>query len=367
MIVCCLPLSTSVAQPDLADAEVLAGAEAVQSLGRLRSVVLKDVPFGDAVSDLQTNLRYAIVVEHMIDPGQPVTLVTGLVKSDELLRQLAASIGADVSFTENYAVVGRPESVGRLRTVLELRRTELRSMRTKLDADVYRRCFEPAGSGWPNLMRPNEYVRQQIQSVGLTVSEEQLLPHDLWKAQSLPAVEFVERMTVVLNQYDLTFQIDDVGRVIFIPVEERPSVRRRVRVPSDRRMAVESLLKAEPSVQAAWVGSRVTLDGTVEMIEAVEGVIRNESTTATKEDLRTQGFTMSIPHGSTVLQVVESFRAQGVEIRIQGASDAVRQHFLQRKVQLNAERMLGAEFFPTLLKENGVTVRVEADYVLIQL
>lgn len=367
LLMWCFLLPLCSAQTDSPDVGLLTGTEARESLRQLRSVTLKSVPFAQAVSNLQQSLRYAIVVDHTIDPDQPMTLATGLLQSDQLLRRLAVSIGADVSFTDHFAFVGRPESVKRLRTIMELRRTDLRLLRTKLSSDVYRRCFEQSGNGWPDLMRPDRYVREQVLAVGLKLPDSETLPHDLWRSQTLPALEFVERVTVVLNQFDLTFSVSDEGDVRLVPVDERPFLRRRVRVPSDRKAIVESLLETDDSVvQANWSGSRVTIDGTVEVIERVEAMIRNETEATATSDLRTQRFTMAIPSGSTVFRVIESLKASGVDVRLEGSSENLKQQFLQQNVELEAEGMLGSEFFLALFKADGVTVSVEADHVLVK-
>ncbi|MEP3481863.1 MAG: hypothetical protein ABJZ55_21650 [Fuerstiella sp.] len=347
----------------------LTGKKTAQSLQRLRSVTLQAVPLADVLADLQASLQYAIVLDHRVDPQQPITLTTGLVNSREVLHQVAQAAHVDVSFAERFAAMGPSDSVSRLRTVMELRRTEVRALRAKLDSKTYQLWFDEGESGWLDLMQPNRFVTEQVEAAGMACQMGEKIPHDLWRAQQLPSLDLVQRLTVVLNQFDLTFQVDEKGVVQILPVDQFPTLSRRIRVPKERRSAVEALLQAtELPHQTSWSGSRLTLQATIELAEAVEAVIRNEEEkSVVEEGLKTQLFTMSIPAGSTVSRVIESLKASGISIRMEGGNSPQRQAYLQSKVQLDAKRMVGAEFFPALFQVNGGTVQVEGKYVLIQL
>lgn len=363
------PAPRCLAQDSTQNVSFLTGKKAAESLQRLRSATLQAVPLADVLAGLQASLQYAIVLDHRIDPQQPITLTTGLIDSREVLRQVAQAAGADVAFAERFAAMGPSDSVSRLRTVMEIRRAELRALRTKLDSKTYQLWFDESEAGWLDLMQPNRFVTEQFAAAGMACQLEQKIPHDLWRAQQLPALDLVQRLTVVLNQFDLTFQVDEKGVVQILPVEQFPALSRRLRVPKERRSAVEAFLQTtELRHKASWSGSRLTLQATVELVEAVEAVIRNEEgKSVVEEGLKTQLFTMSIPAGSTVFRVVESLKVSGISIRIEGGNSQQREAYLQSKVQLDAKRMVGAKFFPALFQVNGGTVRVEGKYVLIQL
>lgn len=355
------------AQQATPKAELFTGTRALESLQRPRSVTLQAVPLLDAITNLQNRMQYAIILDRRIDPRQPITLATGLVNSKDVLRQVAEAAKAKVVFADGFAVVGPAESVSKLRTVMELRRNEVRSLRSKLGPAKYQSWFDEVGAGWPNLMQPQRFVVEQIQMAKATPEQSAELPHDLWRAQQLPALNLIQRLSIVLNQFDQTFRIEENSVVKLVPVEENPTVRRRFRVPNDRREAVEALLQRhQPSADATWSGSRMTLRGRVELMEAVESAIRNKTVSNNQQGLKTQLFSMSIPAGSTIFRVVESLKASGVTIRIQGLNLRRREEYLQTKIQMDAERMPGAEFFPALLKADGGTVKVEQDFVLIQ-
>lgn len=349
------------------DVELLTGKQAQESLDRKRSATLQAVPLLDAISDLQASLQYAIILDHRIDPDQPITLATGMVDSREVLRGIAQAAGADVAFADRFAVVGPPASVDRLRTVLEIRRSEVRALRKKLSSQVYGLWFDDVGAGWPSLMQPDYFVTQQIQMAGMTRQSGFELPYDAWRSQQLPGLDLVERLTVVLNQFGRTFQVAENGTVSIMPVEENPTVRRRVRIPTDRRSAVESFLQnQDPAVAASWSGNRVTLQGRIELIESVERIVRDQEAGAQKEGLKTQLFTMSIPAGSTIGQVVESLKVSGISIRIEGLNSQQLEGYLQTEVQLDARRMPGSEFFSALLQVDGGAVQVRKTDVLVQ-
>jgi hypothetical protein len=78
------------------------------------------------------------------------------------------------------------------------------------------------------------------------------VPHDLWAAADLPALAWVDRLTLVAIQFDLTFKISADGRqitLIAVPAEvSQPSAKRatpRKPVPPSRGQVVISRLEVQ--------------------------------------------------------------------------------------------------------------------------
>lgn len=346
----------------------LTGNALSDQLNRPRSMTLKGVPLLSVLNDLQNSLPYAIVLDHRIDPDQPVTLATGMVPTSEAIRQIAAHAACAVSFSERFAFIGPESSAGRLRTVIQIRQAEIRAMRSRLGDDRLRRIFEEQGNGWPQLTQPASFVAQQLKDLDLPLKKGLEIPFDLWRKQRLPKTDVVERLMLILVQYDLTFQVDDDLQISFCPLEDRPAVKRRFLVPANRRDAVMEVVGRDSGEsRVTWAGNRVTIEGRVEFLDAVKATVEGRDVKVATQPLTAQLFTMTIPRGTSVNQVIESLKDSGLIVEIEAGSADDERLYRRQKVQLEASQMPGAKFFPALLQVGGAEVLVQSDRIVIRL
>src|ERR1700732_4914824 len=65
---------------------------------------------------------------------------------------------------------------------------------------------QKATISWEDLERPAEIVSRIGQQFGLTIVGLEQVPHDLWAGAAIPDATVCEALSLVLNQFDLTFE-----------------------------------------------------------------------------------------------------------------------------------------------------------------
>src|SRR5690606_2736806 len=91
------------------------------------------------------------------------------------------------------------------------------------------------------------------------------VPHDLWAAADLPPLTWVERMTVVLHQFDLTFRIDADTKSIVIeplPTDIHQEKDYAAGAKPEERLAEWQLRAPDATIELR--GKRIFVRGTVE-------------------------------------------------------------------------------------------------------
>jgi hypothetical protein len=121
--------------------------------------------------------------------------------------------------------VGPSGAAARLRTLAELRREESRHA----VANLRQALFTKRRLDWDALTAPREILaklaaQERFEPLGLKT-----VPHDLWPASQLPTLTLIDRLTLVLNGFDLTFRPVGEQTIEIIEIEQPVILERRYR------------------------------------------------------------------------------------------------------------------------------------------
>src|SRR5262249_26688795 len=78
-----------------------------------------------------------------------------------------------------------------------------------LSSDAKSRFLRTQAWQWEELAQPRQLLDELARQAHVTVANPDAIPLDLWPAVSLPPLAWVDRLTLLLAGFDLTFQIDD--------------------------------------------------------------------------------------------------------------------------------------------------------------
>jgi hypothetical protein len=118
------------------------------------------------------------------------------------------------------AYLGPAETARRLRTIAALRLEDAR----RLPKDSQRRLLTARSWDWPELAEPRQLAEQLAGQAGLKIANPERIEHDLWPAAELPPLSWVERMTLVLAPFDLTFRFDRRGQIELVELPADPAL-----------------------------------------------------------------------------------------------------------------------------------------------
>ncbi|MSR58345.1 MAG: hypothetical protein EXS05_11825 [Planctomycetaceae bacterium] len=273
---------------------VVAAGQVDQRLESQAAPLLVDKPFHQALDqpfaatwkniDLRTitgritSARHiAILVDRRLDPSRTHSVAASGEAVGAFLERLAEESGGRTSTASNTIYLGPQAAAAKLRTLVALRQSELIDPNYGISKVRQRELARTTTFVWADLDRPVDLVDRLAKGYQLHVEGLNCIPHDLWAAAALPEATAAEALSMVLIQWDLTFEWIDQGRGIQLaPIPERVVIERRHR-PS-QRVSVAAALKLcreeLPDLKARGMGGEIVARGTLEQHEALERLLR---------------------------------------------------------------------------------------------
>lgn len=339
-----------------------------EALEAPRSLQVTNVPVRQVLADLQTSTQVAILLDRRTDPSRRIDVATPYQATRQVLQAVADAVpDTAVSFGDQYVFLGPDKAVQRLRTLVEINRQSVQALRRTLDGETYRQLVAVRAVSWPDLAQPRQLIQQAADAAGLQLQNPDSVPHDLWAAADLPSMAFGDFATLVLNQFDQTFQITADGQLILIPVPPVITLQRLHRVASKQRETIAAdISRLFPDLAVEWNGSQMVVQGTVEQHAEIQALLHEKpGSTMTAQGLKTRQFTMKVPAGTQFGQLLESLKSSGIAIRIEGKTQSQLQPLLQQTLEFDLQNLPGPEFFPQVFATWNAEVMVEDAEVVI--
>lgn len=332
-----------------------------RALETRRAISTQAVPIREIVADLQEQAGICIVVDRRIDPSQRLTINTGLVSTEDLLRQVAAELpAANISVNRSFVYIGPFDTARRLRTLCEQKRLLVLNARREFEKEAYAKVAKAELQTWGELVTPQDLVVEFSKNAGLKILNPDAIPHDLWHAAQLSAMPFAELAMLVLIQFDLAFDIDPANvECTIVPIPEVVLLERRHSVSSRRRdVAQKQLMEKFRELEAQWGRSAVLVHATYEQHEQIAVLLSGkdpaEDPPVMNESLKTRLFTLSLPNGVTWRSLMSQLQKSGVVIR----AEVDLAELLDQKVSGDFKRLPGSQFFNQLFNRLPVQVEV---------
>lgn len=362
----CLLLSTaSLAWAQQSRVDWRTGTDLQKRLAAPIGVHWTGKPTRAALSSLSRTQRVAAMLDRRVDPDRPLDATYTDATLEAIFHDLAKYLEAKYVQFGPVALLGPVEGVSRIRTLALLRREEAR----RLPAAAARRYLKAQRSAWDDLAEPRELVRLLAQEGRFEAHGLERIPHDLWPAADLPSLSLLDRLTLILNQFDLTFEISADGSAITltsIPAEVW-LVRDYAGGPRAEQTAAR-WAQLIPQAQVKVVGQTVYVKGLLEEHERITRPDRGAhgspaastaSTASTAED-RSQ-FTIDDARatlGDIIASLSPQLKAQiGVELRVDRAAIRAAGVSLDQQVSVSIRNATLDELLEAILKDTGCTHR----------
>lgn len=184
------------------------GRDFTQQLAAPLSGTWAQVPLKELTAGLARTQNVAIVLDRRVDPQQPLTLDVADMPMAEALGKVAAERKLEIIYLGPIVYLAPAGEAAGLEAVFKSRRDELRA----LPASVARRWRSAKTMAWEDLTAPAELVAVLCAEGGFSVTNPDRLPHDLWAAADLPKLALVDRVSFILGQFGLTFEMLPAGK-----------------------------------------------------------------------------------------------------------------------------------------------------------
>lgn len=202
-----------------------------------------------------------VLIDRRVDPSSPLALTADRVPAEETVRAAAERSGAKLALLDGLAYIGPEPAAKRLATVAALRTKEAQSASTELR----KKLLDRQPWQWDDFAAPRELLAKLGEDASVTMVGAEQIPHDLWAAAKLPPLTLVERLTVLLQQFDLTYRIgDDGGSIVLEPLPERVFIERDYAAGAKPEERLEEWRSRAPEAEIELRGKRIVVRGTVE-------------------------------------------------------------------------------------------------------
>jgi hypothetical protein len=248
----------------------LTGAPLQRQLTQPVGISWSGNPLRQALGGLSRTQRVAVLIDRRVDPGQKLELQLNDLPLEALLREIARTRQLGVSLLGSVVYFGPPRASSLLRTIAALRTEEIRG----LPADLQRKFLLPQRIAWDDFATPRDLLAQLAEQNGLQITRADLVPHDLWAAADLPPLSLVDRLTLILVQFDLTFQVARDGKSVnLVAVPERVALTRGYPGGPEPQATAERFALLVPEAQIKVVGEEVYVTGLLEAHEQITSAL----------------------------------------------------------------------------------------------
>jgi hypothetical protein len=164
-------------------------------------------PFRRAITNLSRSQCVAILLDRRVDPDEKIDISFNDVTLEAAIKLIAGKKQIGFAKVGPVIYLGPTATAEKLRTLSALRREEA----LRLPAVARTRILQQQPMRWDDLAAPRELLKKLSADAHIPIGGTERIPHDLWAAADLPAASFVDRLTLIAGQFDLTFSFADDG------------------------------------------------------------------------------------------------------------------------------------------------------------
>ncbi len=190
--------------------EWLVGRSFQERLNQAVDVNWSATPLRAALEGLAREQRVAVFLDRRIDPDRRVDVTLHDQPLDAALNAIAGRQGAASVRFGPLVYLGPARVCGQLSTLAARGRREA----ARVGGPAANRLLAERVLRWDELAEPRAILAQLGSAAGLEIRGLELVPHDLWAAADLPAMAWVDCLTLVAVQFDLTFMLEAEGRAL---------------------------------------------------------------------------------------------------------------------------------------------------------
>jgi hypothetical protein len=324
-----------------------------ESLRQKVGITWSNIPVRHALESFSKSQRLAVILDRRVDPDQKIELALTDVPLQETLEQIASRLQIGVTCLGPVIYFGPKQTVDRLRTVVALRNEEV----GRLPSTVRSVWTQTKPWKWEMLSTPRDLVSGLAQENGLKIEGLEQIPADLWAAADLPPLPLAQRLSLVLAQFDLSFQMGADGKSLrLVPMPEKPVVEQTYPV-SGLPQDVLGQLRQNNLLAGAEIGiteNKLRVRGRQEDQEIVQELLAGHTAHRTTVAERRKVYTLRVE--LPVGKLLEALGPQmGTEIQLNKSAIAAAGISLEQKVQVNVKEVSADELLQAVLDPAGLT------------
>lgn len=337
------------------------GAAIEKTVDEITSIDWTDQTLPLGFRTLETTFRMPIVRDRRVDPRRRLTVSSQNRSLEETISVAAAAAELESTVLPWGIYVGPSQVPDRAATAIALLRNELQ----QAPAADRRRLSRETPASWPRLSQPSQLVQAIAEEYQVQIAGIDTIPYDLWDARDLPKLDFVDRLSLILASFDLTFRWIEMGkRVELIALPAALRFPDTYSVSGGRTPPLNDWRTRYPQADFKVSGNRIEVEGTWNAHREVQRWIadRRRPSSLGNAPAGERRYTLRIP--SATLGEITDYLGKQLEMEFvwSAAAEAKRDTRTMLQVQdATLDAMLRSIF-----KDAGLTHKIEGKRVLIE-
>jgi hypothetical protein len=269
-------------------------------------------PVREGLARLSQVYGVAVFLDRRIDPDQPIMVSVQAQPLEEALRTIAHQAKAEISLLGPVIFLGPVQPSRDLATLAALRRQDV----GKRSTDAKTRFLRSSAMQWKELAQPRQLLEELGSQAGLRFENIDAVPFDLWPAVNLPPLPWVDRVTLVLIGFGLTFEIDErATSARVIPAPAAPQLENRYSPRGGATELAAQLRRVMPEAQIRVDKDQLIVAARQEDHDKIQRLLTGQSvkTTQPSKSGGEKLYSLKVPNqpaGSVIQAVAKSIGKQ---------------------------------------------------------
>jgi hypothetical protein len=319
------------------------------------SVTWPSTPLRQSLDTLSRSVGVAVLLDRRVDPDQRIDIAIREKPLQTVLAEIAAAAHAQTAVIGSVVYFGPAQAVAKLLTVVAMRQKDV----SQLPAAAQARLLRTQPWRWDELAEPKAIVNDLMRQGGVTLDNPELIPHDLWPAVSLPPLPWVDRLSLVASNFDLTFAFAEGGkRVRLMPMPQVAVVEKVYTIRGLPQEVATQLRQIAPSAKTRMEQEQLVVAASQDEHDKIEQLLARHSARAKKQSTKPgpadKRYSMQVanePAGAVIRTVANQL---GKEMK---AAPALIPK-LRQPVNLNVKDVTLDELLTTTLRPLGLSYRL---------
>ncbi len=188
------------------------------TLNQQLSVTWRELPLQMALDRLAQVSQVTVWLDRRVDPQQQIDLELRDASTQQILQQLAQHCDLGFLVVDSIVYLGPKQSAHDLPVLLQQARKSL----SKAPRQMRKRWLRAEAKTIPRLAQPRRWLAQSLNEAGISLLDQEKIPHDLWRKKELPPLAMVDRIVLLLVGFDRTCEMTPDGKTCRIVAISHP-------------------------------------------------------------------------------------------------------------------------------------------------
>ncbi|QGJ69348.1 Hypothetical protein PBC10988_10220 [Planctomycetales bacterium 10988] len=253
----------------------LTGGQLQEKLSLPTSLHWNERDYLSGLRDYFRQQQVGFLLDRRINPNQTVNLNLNRQPLELVLPKIAKAGGTSQTWLDSCAYFGPSDQAQRLATVSALRTNELQ----EFAPEVANKWKLQRRWSWEDLATPEELLSELEGEFQIEIRAKEFLPYDHLSGADLPPLTLVERLSLLLVQFDATFRFEADGNAItIIAFPQEATLVHRYPSGGNLQSRIETWKQAFPQAKIEPASGRIQVTGSYENHQAIRAMLNPQVT-----------------------------------------------------------------------------------------